>query len=81
MTDARDAGPAMPVWQAPDGSPIACVEKLRVLAQNHQELHQVALDALEDALLMGCCEQQVRAALHALIDALEPRFGGSLPQR
>jgi hypothetical protein len=59
-----------PFWSAPDGKPIGCHEKIKVLNENHAELRQVAQDALEDALLMGCSEDQVRLALHRLIDEL-----------
>lgn len=58
------------VWQQPDGTPIACQEKLKILNENLAELRQVAQDALEDALLMGCDERQVRVVLHALIESL-----------
>jgi hypothetical protein len=61
---------AAPVWRQPDGTPVSCLEKIKVLNQNYAELRQIAQDALEDALLMGCSEQQVRDALHALVDEL-----------
>jgi L-aminopeptidase/D-esterase-like protein len=57
-------------WQGADGTPIACREKLKVLEENLSELHQVAQDAFEDALLMGVDEAAMRARLHALVDAL-----------
>jgi hypothetical protein len=59
-----------PTWSTAEGRPIACLEKIKVLNENYAELRQIAQDALEDALLMGCSEAQLRAALHALIDAL-----------
>ncbi|HWY73882.1 MAG TPA: hypothetical protein VNW98_09575 [Burkholderiaceae bacterium] len=49
---------------------MSCIEKLKVLNENYAELRQIAQDALEDALLMECSEQQVREALHQLIDEL-----------
>jgi len=58
-------------WFGEDGKPIACVEKLKVLTENALELHQVAQDAFEDALLMGCSEQQIRQRLSAIISSLE----------
>lgn len=61
---------AAPVWRKPDGSPVACVEKIKVLNDNYRELRELAQDALEDAVLMGCAEDQVRLALHQLIDEL-----------
>ncbi len=62
----RDA----PLWRKPDGTPVACVEKIKVLNDNYRELRQLAQDALEDAVLMGCAEDQVRQALHLLVDEL-----------
>ncbi|MBA3904175.1 MAG: hypothetical protein C0522_10980 [Rhodocyclaceae bacterium] len=59
-----------PLWRRDDGSPIACVEKIKVLNENYAELCQMAQDAIEDGLLMGCSEAQMREALHALIDGL-----------
>jgi hypothetical protein len=61
---------APPTWSTDEGRPIACLEKIKVLNENYAELRQIAQDALEDALLMGCSEAQVRAALHALVDEL-----------
>lgn len=58
-------------WKKSDGSVLACVEKLKVLRENMAELKQVALDALEDALLMGCDEQQVRNEFQRLLDNLQ----------
>ena len=63
-------------WRQPDGTPIACQEKLKILNENLFELRQVAQDALEDALLMGCDETQVRDVLRALIDSLSNPFAG-----
>ena len=59
------------LWKKPDGSPVACVEKLKVLRENMDELKQVALDALEDALLMGCDAHQVREVFIHLITELK----------
>ena len=61
-------------WHAPDGKPLACLEKIKVLNQNYAELRQVAQDAIDDAVLMGCDAAQVRAAFRALIDSLESAF-------
>jgi hypothetical protein len=59
-----------PTWLQPDGTPISCLEKIKVLNENFIELRQIAQDALEDAVLMGCSETQIRAALHELMDEL-----------
>lgn len=63
------------VWRKPSGAPVACLEKIKVLNENHAELRQTVQDIMEDALLMGCSEAQIRAAMHALIDEIVPAFG------
>ena len=59
------------IWRSPKGEVIACVEKNKVLQENLIEIRQVCQDALEDAVLMGCDEQQVRDVLMELIASLE----------
>jgi len=57
-------------WRDEAGAPISCIEKLRVLTETLGELQQAAQDALEDAILMGCSESQVRDVLRGMIDGL-----------
>jgi len=64
-------GSSTRVWRAPDGTPIACLEKIKVLEQNLAEIQALCQDALEDAVLMGCDEQQIRTLLHAVVDGLD----------
>ncbi|HYA65794.1 MAG TPA: hypothetical protein VEE84_03855 [Burkholderiaceae bacterium] len=59
-----------PIWRQEDGAPVSCLEKIKVLNENYAELQQIAQDALEDALLIGCSETQIRRVLHELVDAL-----------
>ncbi len=59
-----------PVWRRADGSVIACVEKIKGLNENLAELRQVAQDAFEDALLLECPDEIIRAEFHRLVDAL-----------
>lgn len=59
------------VWRTPQGEALSCVEKIKVLEENIAELRQMAQDALEDAVLMGGDERQLRAVLHELVDGLE----------
>jgi len=58
-------------WRDPDGKPVSCLEKLKVLNENVAELRSLAQDALEDAILMGCDEHQVRAFLVSLMQQLD----------
>jgi hypothetical protein len=59
------------IWRSPTGEVIACVEKNKVLQENLVEIRQICQDALEDAVLMGCDEQQVRAVFTELLASLE----------
>lgn len=58
------------IWLSPNGEVIACVEKNKVMSENLEEIRQVCQDALDDAVLMGCDEQQVRQVLIGLIGDL-----------
>lgn len=68
---SRDEKSEIPVWRQPDGAPVSCREKIKVLNENLVEIQEMAQDALEDAILMGCDEQQVREVLSGLIEKLE----------
>ena len=46
------------------------MEKIKVMNENLTELRQVAQDAFEDAVLMGCDENQVRDFLADMMRAL-----------
>ena len=68
----RSGGPLKPpTWRQPDGKPVSCTEKIKVLNENLEELLEMAQDALEDGVLMGCDEAQLREVLHGLVDRLE----------
>jgi len=59
------------IWRSPTGEVVACVEKNKVLSENMEEIRQICQDALEDAVLMGCDEQQFRAVLTELVNDLK----------
>ncbi len=62
------------IWRAPDGTPVSCYEKLKVLEENLDEIREMAQEALEDAVLMGCDEAQAREVMRELIEQLEEPF-------
>lgn len=68
MSEAKTFTP--PTWRQPDGTALSCRDKIKVLNENLEELRQMAQDALEDALVMGADEAQVRQTLQALVDSL-----------
>ena len=55
----------------PDGTPVSCREKLRMLEENHAELQQMLRDAFEDAVLMGVDAAAMRRILIAMVEALQ----------
>ena len=77
---AKASGDNPPVWRHDDGTPVSCLEKIKVLNENFVELQQIAQDALEDALLIGCNESQMRQALHELVDALVNPYAAFSPR-
>jgi hypothetical protein len=60
----------LPRWLTPEGEPVSCIDKIKVLNENLEELRDMAQEALEDAVLMGCDEAQFRGVLHQLADGL-----------
>ncbi|MFC3127057.1 hypothetical protein ACFOD4_18470 [Pseudoroseomonas globiformis] len=65
-------------WPGAAGQPVACREKLKVLAENHAEAVQVLSDLLEDAVLMGVDEAGMRRILADMVAALpSPRRSGA----
>jgi uncharacterized protein (UPF0335 family) len=59
-----------PVWRTPEGEPVSCIEKIKVLNENLAELRELAQEAFEDAVLMGCDENQVREVLAAIVHGI-----------
>jgi hypothetical protein len=59
------------IWPQPDGTPVSCLEKLKVLRENHAELAQMMQDAFEDAVLMGVDDAAMRKILVELVEKLD----------
>jgi hypothetical protein len=66
MSESND----FPTWLTPEGEPVSCVEKIKVLNENLAELRELAQEALEDAVLMGCDERQLREVLADIVAGL-----------
>lgn len=60
----------LPVWLTPAGEPVSCLEKIKVLNENLEEIRLLAQEALEDAVLMGCDEAQFRRVIHEISETL-----------
>ena len=70
---------ALPVWRTPEGEPVSCLEKIKVLNENLEEIRALAQDALEDAVLMGCDEAQFRQVLHDMAERLSNPYRKARP--
>jgi hypothetical protein len=58
------------LWLQPDGTPVSCREKLKVLEENWEEAETVLRETFEDAVLMGVDPEEVRRMLAALVESL-----------
>ncbi len=67
---AEDGSGDFPTWLTPEGEKVSCIGKIKVLNENLAELRDLAQDALEDAVLMGCDERQVRDVLAGIVAKL-----------
>ena len=56
----------LPTWLTPEGEPVSCIDKIKVLNENLDEIRELAQAALEDAVLMGCDEAQFREVIRKL---------------
>lgn len=60
----------LPVWLTPQGEKVSCIEKIKILNENLQELNDLAQEALEDAVLMGCDERQFRKVIEKIAQGI-----------
>ena len=65
-----------PIWLAPDGDPLSCMEKVKVLNENLLEIRDLAQEALEDAVLIGGDEAQFRLVLDEIIKSISNPYTG-----
>lgn len=60
----------LPVWRTPQGEPVSCIDKIKVLNENLEEIRALAQEAFEDAVLMGCDESQFKEVLRKLSEII-----------
>jgi len=70
MAAKKPAKLDFPTWRTPEGEPVSCLEKIKVLNENLTEIQEMSQEALEDAILMGCDEQQFREVVRKLVESL-----------
>ncbi|MCU0987527.1 MAG: hypothetical protein MUC89_21780 [Acetobacteraceae bacterium] len=67
---AEEAAAPARRWLQPDGTPVSCREKLKVLDENWAEVETVLREAFEDAVLMGVDPVELRRRLADLVAGL-----------
>ncbi len=64
----------LPIWRTPQGEKLACLDKIKVLNENLEEIRALAQEALEDAMLMGCDETQFRNVIKNLSEVIVNKY-------
>jgi len=70
----------MPIWRNEAGEKVACIEKIKVMQQNLEELAQMAQDTFEDGILMGIAPEQLRDFLQQVMISLHNPYIANKPQ-
>jgi len=68
-----------PTWVRDDQSVVSCTEKIKVMTENFDEIKEITQDAFEDGLLMEVSDDQMRQALHQMVDDLHNTLKKSKP--
>ena len=63
-----------PTWLKSDGSVLACVEKIKVLNENIEELRALTQDAVDDAVLMGGTQAQIKQILLDMLQSITSQY-------
>ena len=68
-----------PTWVRDNQSVVSCTEKIKVMTENFDEIKEITQDAFEDGLLMEVSDEQMRQALHQMVDDLHNTLKKSKP--
>ena len=63
------------IWYSKDRKIISCDETNKVLNENHSEVQSLIQNAFDDAILMGCDEEDVKGKIINLVNNLEFSLG------
>lgn len=64
----------LPRWKTTTGATVSCTEKVRVLDDNFKELRELAQEALDDAVLMGCPAKDVLDTMISMLSELQSQY-------
>ena len=59
------------VWKTKDDEVVSCEEKVKVLNENYEEIKTVVQNSFDDAILMGCDEDDFKLKIIDLIKELD----------
>ena len=71
-------GFSIPVWLQPDGEPVSCLEKIKVLNENLEEIRDMAQDALEDAFSWAATRSRCARCCESWSISLENPYRGKV---
>jgi uncharacterized protein (UPF0335 family) len=60
----------LPVWLTPQGEKLSCIEKIKVLNENLEEIQALTQEAFEDAVLMGADENQFKQVIQLIVQSI-----------
>ena len=60
----------LPVWLTPQGEKLSCIEKIKVLNENLEEIQALTQEAFEDAVLMGADENQFKQVIQSIAQSI-----------
>ena len=63
------------IWYSKDKKIISCDETNKVLNENHSEVQSLIQNAFDDAILMGCDEEDGKGKIINLVNNLEFSLG------
>ena len=58
-------------WIGRDGMPLTCEEKISLLNDNLEEIHELCQHAFKEAIQMGCSEEFLRIVLQDMVATLK----------
>ena len=61
-------------WKKPDGSLVSCTEKVKVLNENFDEIKHLLQDAIDDAVLLCCSEENVKNIYLDLLNSTKAAY-------
>jgi hypothetical protein len=62
------------IWHNDKGDKISCVEKIKVMEQNLAEIKLLLQDVIDDGVLMGISEQQIKEEIIKLIELSQTAY-------